>query len=228
MATPFRKGDSTQLRPRRSAPSPTSREAGLPGVGGGSRRQPRSCLAHPKTQSLVGRRSFARSKRSSSTDCVYLGAHPLHHSLHFGHFARNSVVLFASHLHLIMTPTVLRHSAIIHSGHDQRSKERGEHNGTEQVGERRNEKAKERGEGPLSLSDSLPSSAPVNCLHDFGGGLSRVAEIRDHLAGVVLMPPLPFHSLLLSPSFLNKFCFFSRSQVHSGSLHPSILCIHSG
>ena len=151
MATPFRQGDFTQLRPRRSAPSPTSREDGLPGVGGGSRRQPRSCLAHPKTQSLVGRRAGRSLVRNDPPRSVYLGAHPLHHSHHFGHFARNSSVLFASHLHLIMTPTVLRHSAIIHSGHDQRSKERGEHNGTEQVGERRNEKAKERGEGPLSL-----------------------------------------------------------------------------
>ena len=157
MATPFRKGDSTQLRPRRSAPSPTSREAGPPGVGGGSRRQPRSCLAHPKTirwPPIV--RSFETIPLQRS---VYLGAHPLHHSHHFGHFARNSSVLFASHLHLIMTPTVLRHSAIIHSGHDQRSKERGRTQRNRTGG--RKEKRKGEGErrGP-SLSPSQTVSPP--------------------------------------------------------------------
>ena len=108
-------------------------------------------------RSLAAGRSLVRNDPPPRS--VYLGAHPLHHSHHFGHFARNSSVLFASHLHLIMTPTVLPHSAIIHSGHDQGSKERGRTQRNRTGG--RKEKRKGEGErrGP-SLSPSQTVSPP--------------------------------------------------------------------
>ena len=108
-------------------------------------------------RSLAADRSLVRSDPPRGA-FIWARAHPLHHSHHFGHFARNSVVLFASHLHLIMTPTVLRHSAIIHSGHDQRSKEGRERTQRSRTGGR---KEKRRGEGERgSLLPSQSVSPP--------------------------------------------------------------------